>query len=200
MSNWFKIELITNSSKGVPMTTALTPNGHSPKPLQQKEKTAHSFQAISGQTLTKTIQVFLDTNLAEISDPSKKIDRQVEKIPSINELLKGIIENKEILLNETSRKSILDLESLFSTLTKLKDTPSSSSLLSFDLLDTLYSIAIKASKLKLSNIDSNFRVIILTHCNQLATHYQLNGGSNFKHFCARGDELLKNLTIRDPSY
>ena len=182
------------------MTTALTLTGpHPTKLIQQKECPFNFLQTIPGQTLAKTIQVYLDANLAEISDPSKKINRQVEKIPTVNELLKGIIENRESLLNETRSKHIHDIESLFSSLTKLKDTASSSSLVSFDLLDTVYSIAIKLAKFNLSDNKLNYRSVIISHCTQLAAHYQRNGGNNFKHFISRKEELLKSVFVSEHS-
>ena len=134
------------------MTTALPPkgaystppNGHySPEPVHKKENPAHSLQPIPGHTLTKTIKVFLDANLPESPETPKKINGQVEKIPSVNELVKGIIEKRESLLNETSPENSRDIEALFSSLTKLKDTSSASSLVNFELLIPFTPLLIK---------------------------------------------------------
>ena len=189
------------------MTTALPPNGsystppngrHSPKPVQQKENSSHSLQALPGQTLTKTIKVYLDANLAEISDPSKKINGQVEKIPTVNEILNWIVQHKEDIICEEGPGIIKDMQAVFASLVKLEKTSFSFSLVNFKLLDALYIIADKMMDLKLPKVESSFKYRIIAHCSELATHYQLSGGEKNNHFLLKQKELFGRLSTKDP--
>ena len=188
------------------MTTALPPNAaystppnrhSSPQPVQRKENTVSSLQAIPGQTLTKTIKVFLDANLAEISDPSKKINGKVEQIPSINEILKLIVERKEDIIREESPDNVQDLRCLFQSIAKIKDSPFSSSLVNFQLLDALFGIAHKVGDFQLSTVNKTNKAGILTYCALLNFHYRLQGGENSGYFYSRNHDLLAHFLKHD---
>lgn len=182
------------------MTFSLPPNERYPTPptgkypipsTAESEKITPHIHASPGQTLTKTLKVFLDTNLAEMVDPSKKINRQVEKIPTINEILNWIVEHQEDIIREQSPEHVKDLESFFESITKIKDITQASSLVNFNLLDSLYSIAEKVGEFShLTTLNLACNSSILSHCGELRIYYRFNGGMDTKYFINRNKRLL----------
>ena len=191
------------------MSTALPPNGtystppngqySSPKLPRESEKTPWPLKESQAQPLIKTLKVFLDANLSQAPSEAKKISRHVEQIPSIPDILKMIVERKEDIIREESPELIRDINALFEALTKLKESSHSSSLVNFELLDALYSIANPVGELNLSERDLTYKIHIITHCSELFTHYcKTNKWQNVDYFFKRQSELGKNLVKNGP--
>ena len=185
------------------MTTALPPsgapstpplNGHysssSPKISRESGKTPPPLKDNSAQPLIKTLRVFLDANLSQAPNEAKKINGRAEQIPSIPDILKLIVERKEDIIHEENPNNVQDFADLFESVTNIKDSSFSSSLINFQLLDALFSIAYKIGDLQLSNLNKIHKSAILTYCGLLSHHYRLQGGENTDYFFSRKHDLL----------
>ena len=176
-------------------TYATPPNGRysSPKLSQESDKTPSPLKESSEQPLIKILKVFIDANLSQETATAEKINGQVRQIPSINEILKLIVARKEDIIREESPDNVQDLEGFFESITKLRETPLSPSLVNFDLLDSLYAIADKVCDFKLSDRNRAYKAMILTHCGQLSAHYLFSGGKEIHYFNKRNWELIKHF-------
>ena len=190
------------------MTSALPPNGtyitppngrySSPKISQESEKTPSPLQDNSAQPLIKTLKVFLDAHLSQASSEAKKINGHVEQIPSLPDILKMIVERKDDIIREESLENVQDLRCLFQSLAKIKDSPFSSSLVNFQLLDALFSIAHKVGDFhQLSISNKTNKAGILTLCSLLHAYYSKQGGESRGYFHTRDHDLLAHFLKHD---
>ena len=194
------------------MTTALPPkgaystppNGHysspnsSPKISRESGKTPPPLKDNSAQPLIKTLKVFLDANLSQAPSEAKKINGHVEQIPSIPDILKMIVEHREDIIREESPESIEDIRCLFQSIAKLKGSPFASSLVNFQLLDALFSIAHKVGDFhQLSISNKTNKAAILTLCSLLNIYYSKQGGEKSGYLDTRDHDLLVHFTKHD---
>ena len=186
------------------MTTALPPsgapstpplNGHysSPKISRESGKTPPPLKDNSTQPLIKTLKVFLDANLSQAPSEAKKINGHVEQIPSVTDILKMIVERKDEIIREESPELIKDINGFYKSVIQLIESPHSSSLVNFALIDALYSIAHSVGDLKLSDLHSSYKSFLINHCADLSSFYRRKQGENGNYFLGKQLELIKQL-------